>query len=120
MKISRTIIVICAITGLATFLIGYFKGYHDRSLILTGYYLSVNELYYDKLEKQYTDQLRDSVRVSIYAGAHSYRKMLNNPIKNFIHEISESRTGDMSKHLERADQITRGMNFITNDFNETQ
>src|SRR5579863_1508149 len=90
---------------------GYYRGYHDRSRILTAVDLSFNEALYDDLQQNKLDTLRENLKVLISGGSESLRSLGKAPFNNFAYELSHSNAGDTSKELLKADEITKGMSF---------
>jgi hypothetical protein len=110
MKRSSLITAICcAISIIIGFAYGYYRGYHDRSRIITGLNLSVNEFYYSQLEQNNLEKLRNSIKTVIYSQAQSLRILEKSPLRHFTTEFVTAKSGDISNELEKADQITKDL-----------
>ena len=110
----KTTISVLAIALVCSFLfgMGYYSGYHDRSRVGTGFYLSMLEKFYGQLQQGRIEELREGLKVSVYGSAQSFRDLERSPLRHFSNGISHSEIGEMSQELQAADQITTGMNLF--------
>src|ERR1043166_9929719 len=103
----RTIWILSgAFAFLLAYPFGYYRGYQERSRILTAVQLSTSEAYHQQLEHGRFDLLRSGLEVQIYCDAESYRLLEQHPLQHFWRELSQSQAGDMTAKLQKADQIT--------------